>query len=315
MPASTNDVFLAVSRHPTYYIQGADLSFLIEHIQFRVHRYFFERESLYFRNYLTVPASPGAVRTGVNDSNAIVLEEVKPAEFELFLWVFYNPRYSLYNRTVEEWEIILKLAHRWTFPEVKNLAVRQLEKLEFPDLDRIAIYQENAVDRRLLVPCFARLCEREEPLTLPEGMKLGMETTLMIACAREVSRGSVSPTGARSPTSAHVHGNELHAIVCDLFKIEPQPETPNGDEKATTPLPGTKEPKTPVNTSATSQASHQEDSNKVNGTAKGKGSKENGDTSNPEDETNTPTGDRPNTPSRGGKGNRGGRGGKGRGGG
>jgi hypothetical protein len=29
MPASPNDVFLAVSRHPTYYIQGADLSFLV----------------------------------------------------------------------------------------------------------------------------------------------------------------------------------------------------------------------------------------------------------------------------------------------
>ena len=63
----------------------------IDHIQFRVHRYFFERESLYFRNYLTVPASPGAVRTGVNDSNAIILDDVKASEFELFLWVFYNP--------------------------------------------------------------------------------------------------------------------------------------------------------------------------------------------------------------------------------
>ena len=68
-------------------------------------------------------------------------------------------------------------------------------------------------------------------------MKLGMATTLMIARAREVSRGSVSPTGARSPTSAHVHGNELHAIVCDLFEIEPESETPNGDVQ-TTLLPG-----------------------------------------------------------------------------
>ena len=109
MPSSPNDAFLAVSRHPVYYIQGADLSFLVsgkvarflyysdvacpqvEHIQFRVHRYFFERESLYFRNYLTVQASPGAVRTGVNDSNAIILEDVKATEFELFLWVFYYP--------------------------------------------------------------------------------------------------------------------------------------------------------------------------------------------------------------------------------
>ena len=143
----------------------------------------------------------------------------------------------MYNRPVEEWEIILKLAHRWTFPEVKNLAVRELEKLMYPDLDRIATYQANAVDRKLLIPYYARLCEREEPLTLPEGMKLGMETTLIIARARELARGSVSPTGARSPTTAHVHGNELHTIVCDLFEIEPLSETPTGDEQ-TTFLPG-----------------------------------------------------------------------------
>ena len=87
----------------------------------------------------------------------------------------------MYDRPVEEWEIILKLAHRWTFPEVKDLAVRELEKLICPDLDRIATYQANAVDRKLLIPYYARLCEREEPLTLPEGMKLGMETTLIIA--------------------------------------------------------------------------------------------------------------------------------------
>jgi hypothetical protein len=143
----------------------------------------------------------------------------------------------LYDRPVEEWEIILKLAHRWTFAEVKDLAVRELEKLIFPDLDRIVTYQANAVEPRLLIPYYARLCEREEPLTLPEGMKLGMETTLTIARARELARGSVSPSGARSPTTAHVQGNELHTIVRDLFAIEPLSETPTGDEQ-TTFLPG-----------------------------------------------------------------------------
>lgn len=63
----------------------------VEHVQFRVHRYFFERESAVFRNQLTTPASPGATRQGSTESNAIVLENVRSADFAKFLWVFYNP--------------------------------------------------------------------------------------------------------------------------------------------------------------------------------------------------------------------------------
>lgn len=62
----------------------------VDHVLFRVHRYFFERESPIFRDKLTTPASPGQPAQGTSDSNAIVLE-VHVAEFEKMLWVFYNP--------------------------------------------------------------------------------------------------------------------------------------------------------------------------------------------------------------------------------
>ena len=87
-----------------------------------------------------------------------------------------------------EWEVILRLADKWTFSEVKNLAVRELEKLTILDVDRIAIYEAHNVDRNLLVPSYSHLCEREEHLKVPEGLRLGMETTLSIANAREVAR-------------------------------------------------------------------------------------------------------------------------------
>ena len=52
------------------------------------------------------------------------------------------------------------------------------------DVKRIKLYHETDVDRNLLVPRYAALIERDEPLTLEEGMDLGMETTLQIAKGR-----------------------------------------------------------------------------------------------------------------------------------
>ncbi|EDR07242.1 uncharacterized protein LACBIDRAFT_294547 [Laccaria bicolor S238N-H82] len=206
-----NEELPALIQHPDYYIEGADLSFLAERTQFKVHRYFFERESPYFRAQLEIPVSAGgAASKGSNSSNAIVLSGVKATEFELFLWVFYNPTYSLYKKTVVEWEVILRLAEKWTFLEVKNLAVRELEKLTILDVDRIAIYQAHNVDRNLLVPSYSRLCERAEHLNVPEGLRLGMETTISIANAREVAR--------RPATCAS--GPKLEAIIRDLFDIK-----------------------------------------------------------------------------------------------
>lgn len=57
---------------------------------FRVHGFFFQRESSIFSKKLN-PASPGQVKEGTNDNDPVVLEEVTPEEFEKFLWVFYNP--------------------------------------------------------------------------------------------------------------------------------------------------------------------------------------------------------------------------------
>ena len=57
---------------------------------FRVHGFFFQRESSLFSKKLN-PASPGQLKEGTNDNDPVVLEEVTPEEFEKFLWVFYNP--------------------------------------------------------------------------------------------------------------------------------------------------------------------------------------------------------------------------------
>ncbi|KAF9466285.1 hypothetical protein BDZ94DRAFT_1158248 [Collybia nuda] len=230
--------FSQITRHEEYHINGGDLFFLVEHVQFRVHRYFFERESVVFRKQLMTPASPGASRQGTSESSAIILEDVRSSDFAKFLWVFYNPKYSLYNTSTDDWTIILDLAHRWEFPEVQNLVVRELEKLDLSDVTRVSVYHKYGVDRNLLLPRYAALCEREEPLSLREGMLLGMETTLNIARAREYARANRTPSGARSPGIAGLERDEMRSLVREMFNVKPLDNTGDQDESTSTPSGG-----------------------------------------------------------------------------
>jgi len=124
---------------------------------------------------------------------------------------------------------------------VKALAVRELQKKTFSDIDRIVVYQANEVDRNLLVPYYARLCAREAPINLAEGLKLGMETTLVIASAREYVRAVPTREGLRSPLTPTVQGEELYDMIRELFNIPPvlKPENaPSKDEAKPSYVPG-----------------------------------------------------------------------------
>jgi hypothetical protein len=174
-----------------------------------------------------------------SSDDAIVLDDVTPEAFDKLLWVFYNPRYSLYDAPVDDYISILILAHKWGFAQVKAFAVRELQKSHLSDIDRIVVYHANDVDRNLLIPCFAALCAREQPLTLAEGMKLGMETTLVIASAREYVRAQKAADGSRTPITPTVNGEELETVIRDLFRIaqppmdlNANPSSANGDAQA-----------------------------------------------------------------------------------
>jgi len=203
-----------------------------------VHKYFFERESEFFQRKLTVPASPGKEPPGTSDSTAIILENVNVEHFATFLWVFYNPKYSIYEKDVSDWEVILGLAVRWDFPEVKDLAIRELEKkIDIPDSKRIKLYHAHHVDRNILIPYYARLCEREAHLTREEGEDIGMETVIMVAAGRGEARAGRLPSGGRSPITPTVQGEELHQVIREIFGISPEVK-----DKDTTAEDQTKKP-------------------------------------------------------------------------
>jgi len=85
-------------------------------------------------------------------------------------------------------------------------------------IDRIHIYQKHKLDETLLIDSFEELTTREEPIEMEEGLKLGLKTSLQIACAREMSRGP-DTGGLRSPSTVRLSPTDLRGLISDIFKL------------------------------------------------------------------------------------------------
>jgi hypothetical protein len=109
------------------------------------------------------------------------------------------------------------LAQKWGFRQVEELCIRELERLALSPVDRIHIYQQHNLDKTLLLDSFETLTTREEPIGLEEGMKLGLQTSVQIAFAREKSRGP--DTGLRSP-DVRLDSPHIRGLLSDIFRIE-----------------------------------------------------------------------------------------------
>ena len=107
-----------------------------------------------------------------------------PYFFQLNLTVTSYRKFSR-ETTADNWKIILDLAYRWSFPEVKALAINALEGISISLVDRIGLYQKYNVAEEIIYPHYAALCARPQPITLEETEILGVPTTLMIFLIRE----------------------------------------------------------------------------------------------------------------------------------
>ena len=83
---------MAAQRHERYYLDDGNIVFLVEGELFRVHRYFFLRDSPIFRDMLSIPVpASSSSPEGTSDDNPIVLDQVESKDFEHLLWMYYNP--------------------------------------------------------------------------------------------------------------------------------------------------------------------------------------------------------------------------------
>ncbi|KAJ3559850.1 hypothetical protein NP233_g11159 [Leucocoprinus birnbaumii] len=219
--------------HPEYHIRGGDLYLRVDKTIFRIHSYFFVRESQYWKDELAGPVSPGdeQLKKGMDEQNAIIIEEEKPEDFAQFLWVFYNNSFGNFSKaTREDWSVILHFAAKWGFKEVKELAVRHLESMDDIGLvDRIQLYQANKVAEKYLFTHYVKLAERKEMLGLEEARALGMETYVTIQQARERLRAQVTRDQPMiSPIRMELKTKDISDIVASTFNIKLEDPQPNG---------------------------------------------------------------------------------------
>ncbi|KAH9006322.1 hypothetical protein EDB86DRAFT_714490 [Lactarius hatsudake] len=205
-------------RHQEYFFRDGDITIRVEDSIFRFHKFFITRESRHFHSMLVPNAIPCRDPPGSSETNPVVLKDATAEGFASLLWVFYNPEYSIYKAPLEKWKLILKLAQQWGFAQVEKLCIRELENLLIPPVEKIELYQEFNINPSLLHTSFVTLTKRPEPLDVKEGNKLGLETSLKLAQARELSR-------------ARDHGflsaTEVQSIIDEVFGLGsgPPPST------------------------------------------------------------------------------------------
>lgn len=203
-----------VQQHPEFYLPDGNITFLVENTFFRVHKFFFERESQVFIRELAQ-----APQDGTSDDSAFRVEDATSDDFTTLLWVWYSPKYRLDRKSSDNWLVILELSTRWQFLEMRKLAIEQLQNLKMDPVEKIAIYNKYEIDRSLLLPEYKHLCTREGRMSIEEGEKVGLLTVLAIHQARERAMTSAVANERRGLTHADVDDEELEQILRDIFNL------------------------------------------------------------------------------------------------
>ncbi|KAG2098759.1 uncharacterized protein F5147DRAFT_713727 [Suillus discolor] len=215
MANRSNNGVSPVNHHSEYYLRDGNITFLVADTLFRVHRHFFEVESQFF-----VKEFERAPKEGTSDSSAFRLEKVTVDDFAKFLWVWYSPSYRREHKPKDHWLTILELSTVWQFPEMKKLAVDELQKLDIEPIEKITTYDRYQIDKSLLLPAYKLLCKRAGRMSIVEGEQLKLHTVLGIQEARERAIRSAAEGGCRSPTSADADDEELERILIDVFGLK-----------------------------------------------------------------------------------------------
>ena len=122
--------------------------------------------------------------------------------------------------THHDWKTILRIAAKWGFEQVRELAVRHLENANIDLVNRIKLYKEHGVNQKHLSPLYVQLAARSELIGLDEAQILGMETLVMIHSVRERIRAPVTKEQPlHSPIRKDVKPKDIANIVASTFNI------------------------------------------------------------------------------------------------
>ncbi|KZP28763.1 hypothetical protein FIBSPDRAFT_817188 [Athelia psychrophila] len=206
LPATSGNIGLAANykgtRHSQYYFKDGNVVFLIDDVLYNVHRYFFERDSAHFRSVLE------SVQ-GADEQNPIVLLDVRSTDFDEFLAILYPTDFRRpTEKTTTQWTSILHLAAQWGFESIQLLAIDKLAATAIP-VDKIVLGRRYGISDWLHA-AYEAICTHPDPLTVEEGMKLGVEDIIRISAARQVN----------GCAEARYEVKHLSDDLGDIFKLE-----------------------------------------------------------------------------------------------
>ncbi|KAF8207281.1 hypothetical protein K438DRAFT_2013775 [Mycena galopus ATCC 62051] len=198
---------LATRRHAEYYFEDGNLVIQVSGILFRVWDGVLRRHSKAF------PVAPVSLLDklpdGINDEHPLVLEGVDAADFERLLWIIYPPILGQCKATTpQDWTAILDLATRWKFPDVRELAIRELGAVEMDAVEKIELQHRYGIKRQWAYSAYVALCSRPHALDVIEGRQLGIECTVNVAFARE----KLDKWGRKKP-------DDVKKVVTEVFEI------------------------------------------------------------------------------------------------
>ncbi|KAI0060608.1 hypothetical protein BV25DRAFT_1917681 [Artomyces pyxidatus] len=179
---------LNLRRHGRFFFEDGNFAFTVEGILYRVHRYYFVRDSAFFASRLLRDSESELDARSVDSIDAI-WKYVSAVDLDAFLSILYPLNFdtpSVSSESVETWSAVLRLATKWGFASIRRLAVRHLDAIA-PPLDMLTLGRECTVEE-WIVTAVTALCERPEPVSLDEARRMTLEEVITITSTREAVR-------------------------------------------------------------------------------------------------------------------------------
>ncbi|OJT13609.1 hypothetical protein TRAPUB_9845 [Trametes pubescens] len=171
-------------RHSQFYMEDEMVILRVENCLFRVHRYFVERDSTFFRDFFQRTLSGTGM--GKTDDMAIKLPDVSRREFECLLHFLYHGASNSQNDSILNLVLLLSTSSALTFPAARTHAITALDQASPPldPVERVFLAEKYNIPAWLR-PAYVELCSRAHPLEDSEAEVLGLQTTARLARARE----------------------------------------------------------------------------------------------------------------------------------
>ncbi|KZT27205.1 hypothetical protein NEOLEDRAFT_1034811, partial [Neolentinus lepideus HHB14362 ss-1] len=167
----------AGKKHECYYFEDDRVTFRVEGVLFRVHRFFFERDSAWFRERILDNKQPHDGVIELSQCTGVI-------DFERFLSILYPASFNEHTaKTLDEWTSILALSTQWGFDTIRLLAIRELFPLATA-VDKIVLAHKYDV-KEWLLDAYKEVCLRKDSLSVEEAKRIGAEDTARVAIVRE----------------------------------------------------------------------------------------------------------------------------------